>query len=230
MSQRTTHLLFDLDDTLYPASSGLFMRVSKRIHEYIRDALQLEPEAARKLQKEYWRTYGTSLYGLMTCHNTDPVPFLEYVHDVPVEEVLRPNPDLRAVLESLPHRRHVFTNGPAFYAHRVLRALAIDDLFEEMFDIERAGFVPKPNPEPYDRVVSALGEEKMDGVLIEDALKNLAPARARGWKTIWLRSPDSWLGGAAGLSLQDGDEEKADAVVSDLGEIAPVLERILSHR
>ena len=76
--ERGIHVLFDLDETLYPPSTGLFREVGKRIHHYIRETLDLEPEPARKLQKEYWRRYGTSLYGLMMRQGVDHDPFLAY--------------------------------------------------------------------------------------------------------------------------------------------------------
>lgn len=221
------HVLFDLDETLYPPSTGLFRQVGKRIHHYICETLELEPEPARKLQKDYWRQFGTSLYGLMCRHGVDPEPFLTYVHDVPIEEHLKPDPRLRKILSSIPHRRHIFSNGPVEYVRRVLGALEVEDCFEEIFDIRRSGFVPKPNDAPYDRVMRDLQGENNTWVLIEDAAKNLPPARARGWRTVWLRSSASWLAGTFGVSVAEDSEVEADAILDDLKEVGPALERLL---
>jgi putative hydrolase of the HAD superfamily len=210
------HWLFDLDDTLYPASAGLFALVSKRITGRIGELLGLPFEEARAVQRAYWKRYGTSLRGLMVEHGVDPEPFLAHVHDVPIEQHITPDPALRAMLASLPGTRHVFTNGPSEFVDRVLMRLGVDDLFDRRFDIRHAGFVPKPNPEPFDRVSAALGAEPESVVLIDDSPQNLVPARARGWWTVWLRSPHSLAGGQAGGSVALAGEATARA-----GEDAP---------
>jgi putative hydrolase of the HAD superfamily len=219
----SVEILFDLDDTLYPASAGLFRLVSERIRAYVARVLGVDEDEARRVQREYWRRYGTSLYGLMQVHGVEPEPFLRFVHDVPVEENLKPDPGTRDLLAALPARRHVFTNGPSEFAERVLEALGYRDLFAEIFDIRRAGFVPKPNAPPYDTVASRLSAPGTLCVLVEDALKNLPPARERGWKTVWLRSPESHLGGARGLSLAEVLDFTPDAVIDDLCEVGSAL-------
>ena len=222
------HYLFDLDDTLYPPSSGFFRLVAGRIHDYVRARLGLEEHAARALQRDYWQRYGTSLRGLMVHHGVEPGPYLEYVHDVPVESLLAPDPALRAVLAGLGGRRHVFTNGPAAYVRRVLRRLAVEDLFEEVFDIAACGYIPKPNPEAYAHVARALGVPGPDCVLIDDAPANLAPGRRLGWFTVWLRAPESWAGGAPGLSVREAEAGvAADAVIASLAELPAALARAL---
>jgi putative hydrolase of the HAD superfamily len=217
---RDLHILFDLDDTLYPASAGLFPLVSARIRSYIESTLGLDERAARVVQRRYWRRYGTSLRGLMVRHAVDPEPFLEFVHGVPVEDHLRADADLRAILASLPGTRHVFTNGPQSWASRVLTVLGVEDLFERTFDITSFGYVPKPNPEPYDLVTRSLGERARI-VLVDDAPHNLAPARARGWRTIWLRAPDSVAGGTRGLSVTTPPD--ADHIVDRLDQLPEIF-------
>jgi len=181
------HWLFDLDDTLYPASTGLFGHVSARITRRIADLLGLPEGEARIVQRGLWRKYGTSLRGLQVEHGIDPEPFLADVHDVPVEEILTPDPALRAMLVRLPGERHIFTNGPSEFVHRVLRRLDVDPLFDRVFDIRHAEFVPKPDPWPYRRAMAALGAPADSIVLIDDAPQNIAQARALGWFTVWLR-------------------------------------------
>jgi putative hydrolase of the HAD superfamily len=190
---RDLHFLFDLDDTLYPSSLGFFRLVSARIRAYVMRTLEVDERAASILQRRYWRQYGTSLAGLMARHGIDPVPFLEDVHQVPVEDVLKPDPALAEVLASLPGTRHVFTNGPEPYARRVLAALGIEPLFERTFDIVCFGYEPKPRPAPYETVTRALGPGARI-VLIDDAPRNLPPARARGWRTVWLRAQEPSFG------------------------------------
>ncbi len=208
---RFRHWLFDLDDTLYPASAGLFALVSKRITGRIAEHLGLPFDEARTVQRAYWRRYGTSLRGLMVEHQLDPEPFLAHVHDVPIEEFIAPDPALRAMLEALPGTRHVFTNGPTEFVDRVLARLEVSDLFDRRFDIRHAGFVPKPAAQPFDLVMAALGGDPRTYVLIDDSPQNLVPARARGWWTVWLRSPHSLAGGQAGSSVLVGGETAESA-------------------
>jgi len=212
------HILFDLDDTLYPASLGLFPLVSARIRSYIETNLGLDESTARALQRSYWRQYGTSLRGLMLHHDVDPVPFLEFVHGVPVEDHLKADADLRAILVALPATRHVFTNGPADWVRRVLATLGVADLFDRTFDIVSFGYVPKPNPEPYDTVTQALGQQARV-ILVDDSPANLGPARARGWRTVWLRVPESVAGGTKGLSVSGGLPPDADRVIDHLDQL-----------
>ena len=134
---------------------------------------------------------------------------------------------MRRLLESLPYHRHIFSNGPVEYVRRVLRALDIEDLFEEVFDIRRSGFVPKPNPEPYERVMEQLAGEDRVLVLIEDAAKNLPPARSRGWRNIWLRSTASWLAGQFGATPARDEDVEADVILDDLMQVGPALEDVL---
>ena len=229
--QRIRHWLFDLDDTLYPADAGLFPLVSRRITERIAAHLGLPLEEARALQRRYWREYGTSLRGMIVRHGLDPEPFLAYVHDVPVEDVLAPDPALAAVLARLPGRCHVFTNGPAEFVRRVLRALELEDSFERIFDIRHAGFVPKPNVEPYERVLAAIGEPGTAFVLVDDSPQNLEPARARGMTTVWLRSPTSVVGGSAGNTVALAEAARhADVTIDRLADLEAGVRAYLSGR
>ncbi len=195
------HFLFDLDDTLYPASTGLFSHVSRRITRRIAGALGVSEDEARIVQRALWRKHGTSLRGLQVEHGLDPEPFLADVHDVPVEELLTPDPALAAMLAALPGERHVFTNGPSEFVARVLARLGVAPLFTRVFDIRHADFVPKPDPYPYARALAALGADPKTIVMVDDAPQNLAQARALGLWTVWLRSPNSLAGGSAGASV-----------------------------
>ena len=190
----TRHWLFDLDDTLYPASAGLFPLVSRRITERICKILSLPPDEARLVQRRYWKEYGTSIRGLILHHGIDPEPFLAYVHDVPVEQYLHADPALRGMLERLGGPRHVFTNSPSEFTGRVLTALGVSDMFEDVFDIRHAGYVPKPHTDPYQRVLDRLCCEGSCCVMIDDNMQNLHAARLHGMRTVWLRVPDSVAG------------------------------------
>src|SRR3546814_4585109 len=142
-----------LDNTLYPARSNLSAQVSVRMPQYIQDRLGLEPDAARDLQRALFRRHGTTLRGLMTEHAVDPAAFLAFVHDIDVTAV-DPAPRLDALLAALPGRKIVFTNGSVRHAERVMERLGVGRHFDTIFDIVAAGYVPKPDPRPYARLVA----------------------------------------------------------------------------
>ena len=192
--------IFDLDNTLYPSSSRLFDQVSQRIGDFIATAFDVDREEAHRLQKGYFREYGTTLRGLMLKHDMDPDPFLDYVHDIDLSPIARSD-TLDAALGRLPGRKLVFTNADAPYAERVMARLGIGHHFSGIYDIKAAGWVPKPFPEAYDRLAALHAVEPARAIFFEDILRNLAPAAALGMATCWVRSDSAWASsGAEGIT------------------------------
>ena len=201
--------VFDLDNTLYPPTSSIFDQIDRRMTSYIARFLDVDAASAFAVQKSYYRRYGTSLSGLMAEHGMEPEGFLAYVHDID-HSVIVPDPALAVALAALPGRRVVYTNGSASHAEAVLACLGIADLFEAVFDIRAADHVPKPQDASYDKLIARLSFDPRHAVLIEDSLKNLPPAAARGMKTVWLRNQRP----TAGADLFD--PAACDAVIDDL--------------
>jgi len=170
-------IIFDLDNTLYPASNSLFPLIHERIHCFMRDRAGIPDYLVDSLRRKYWQEYGISMVGLMRHHDVDPEEFLEYVHDVDVEGVLRPDPDLAGTLRALPGIKVVLTNGSLGHARRVLSALGIDSVFTEIFDVRVAAYRPKPHPEPYQEVLRLLGVCGSRCVMVEDMAVNLKTAK-----------------------------------------------------
>ncbi|HZD24916.1 MAG TPA: pyrimidine 5'-nucleotidase, partial [Alphaproteobacteria bacterium] len=164
--------IFDLDNTLYPAHCDLFSQVSRRMGEYIADLLDIDLEGARAVQKDYFRRHGTTLRGLMLEHGMDPLPFLDYVHDIDLS-VLPANQPLDRALARLPGRKLIFTNGSARHAERVTRQLGIEHHFDAVFDIVAADYVPKPEPAVYAALVAAHAVPVARTVMAEDMPRNL---------------------------------------------------------
>jgi len=183
--------VFDLDNTLYPASCNLFAQVDRRIGEFIAAHFNIPAAEARAMQKRFFREHGTTLRGLMVEHDVDPVPFLDYVHDIDVTPVV-PSAELATALGRLPGRRLVYTNGSHRHAENVLIRLGVADRIDGIFDIVAAGYVPKPDPRPYDLFVREHGVEPRRAAMVEDIARNLAPAAALGMTTVWLRSEADW--------------------------------------
>ena len=95
--------VFDLDNTLYPHHVNLWQQVDARIRDYIADFLKVPPAEAFRLQKDYYKRYGTSMRGLMTVHGMKPDDFLDFVHQID-HSPLTPNAALGAAIEHLPGR------------------------------------------------------------------------------------------------------------------------------
>jgi putative hydrolase of the HAD superfamily len=177
-------LIFDLDNTLYPAEKQLFGLIDVRINRYMTEIVGIPAPQVDGLRREYWRLYGVTLQGLVRHHGIDPEDYLLYVHDVDVASRLGPDLVLREVLARLPQRKAVFTNGSLCHANRVLAALGIEDMFEKIYDIRVAAYQPKPFPEPYHAVLDELGATPERCIMIEDSRDNLQTAKKLGMGTI----------------------------------------------
>ncbi|MHA1599175.1 MAG: pyrimidine 5'-nucleotidase [Alphaproteobacteria bacterium] len=189
--------IFDLDNTLYPVSSKLFEQIDARMKNFIADYLDLPLDAAHRLQKQYFRAYGTTLSGLMRCHDVSPQEYLAFVHDIDVG-VIAPNPELGAALDGLSGRKIIFTNASEAHARRVLARLGIEDRFEAIFDIAWADYVPKPDAAIYRRIVEACTIDATATVMIEDMARNLKPAADLGMTTVWIDTGSDWGAEGAG--------------------------------
>jgi len=179
--------IFDLDNTLYPASTDLFAHIDVRMGEYIQRLLDVDPVEARRVQKDYFHSHGTTLRGLMDRHAIDPHEFLAFVHDIPMDAVIE---DARTVaaMALLPGRKFVFTNGDKAYAERVLARLGLGSAFDGLHDIHACGYLPKPDPRAYAGMCTALAVDPEKALFVEDMARNLRPAKAIGMTTVWVNN------------------------------------------
>ncbi|WP_253253646.1 pyrimidine 5'-nucleotidase [Acidithiobacillus marinus] len=176
--------LFDLDNTLYDADRYCFPWMHIHINSFLMRELDLEPEAADRLRRHYWRRYGTTLAGLMRHHPVDPRAFLEAIHPPVLSADVPENPRLRLWLSRLPGPVYVFTNSSASHAWRVLERLQVADLVEEVFDMESADFQGKPHHHAYRQVLGRLRIPAWRCVFFDDTLANLRTARWLGMQTV----------------------------------------------
>jgi pyrimidine 5'-nucleotidase len=146
---RFTTLFFDLDDTLYPSSAGLWPAIKNRMNLYMLERLGIPENDVPFLREQYFKMYGTTLRGLQERHNVDKEDFLAFVHDLPLKEYLVPNPIVREVIASLPTRNLIFTNADVPHARRVLKTLELDDLFDTIVDVHAVEPYCKPMPESF---------------------------------------------------------------------------------
>ncbi|WP_417464265.1 pyrimidine 5'-nucleotidase [Kordiimonas sp.] len=183
--------VFDLDNTLYSEKCNLFLQIDQKIGEYVQSLLQLNPEEARKVQKEYLLEHGTTLKGLMANHKVDPYHYLDHVHAIDFSPIARDDA-LRDALNSLKGRKIVFTNADLPYAEKVLDRLGIADQFEAIFDIHEAALEPKPKREVYDKFIEKFEIDPTRAVMFEDMVRNLRPAHALGMATVWINTGSVW--------------------------------------
>ncbi len=175
--------VFDLDNTLYPASCNLFAQIHDRMGRFIAERFKVAPEEAWRIQKRYYHKYGTTLAGLMTEDGIEPKDFLDAVHDIDYSPV-PPSPELAAVLAALPGRKLVFTNGSRGHAERTMARLGVSHVIEDIFDIVDANYVPKPAHEPYAKFLAAHGVDGTRSAMFEDLPNNLKAAEALGMTTV----------------------------------------------
>ncbi|KIN61525.1 Pyrimidine 5'-nucleotidase [Sulfitobacter noctilucae] len=175
--------VFDLDNTLYPPEARLFDHIEVRMTAWVMQVLGVDQPEADRLRLHYWQTHGTTLAGLMREHDVDPDPYLLDVHDIPMDS-LTPDATLAARIRALPGRRIVYTNGTAPYAERVLAARGLSNLFDAVYGVEHAGFLPKPDRAAFDRVFAHDGITTARAAMFEDDPRNLAAPHAMGMRTV----------------------------------------------
>ena len=175
--------VFDLDNTLYPPQARLFDQIEVRMTDWVMEALKVDRAEADRLRSHYWRTYGTTLAGLMAEHGVDPGPYLTHVHEIDLGH-LEADLTLAQRIRRLPGRKIVYTNGSAPYAERVLAARGLDGLFDAVYGVEHAGFRPKPERAAFETVFAADGLDAARGAMFEDDARNLAAPHAMGMRTV----------------------------------------------
>jgi putative hydrolase of the HAD superfamily len=186
VADRFSHVtawVFDLDNTLYPPEARLFDQIELRMTDWVMQALGVTRTEADRLRAHYWRTYGTTLAGLMDEHGVDPGPYLTHVHEISLD-ALQHDPELAAAIADLPGRRIVYTNGCAPYAERVLAARGLSGLFDAIYGVEHAGFRPKPERAAFETVFAQDGIAPDRAAMFEDDLRNLEAPHAMGMRCV----------------------------------------------
>ncbi|MBY6239963.1 pyrimidine 5'-nucleotidase [Methylosinus sp. Sm6] len=207
--------VFDLDNTLYPASCDLWPKIDHRITLYMIRMFGLDGVSCRALQKHYYHRYGTTLRGLMTEHGTDADAFLSFVHDVD-RSSLPPAPALASAIAALPGRKLILTNGSRRHALETARRLGVDHLFEDIFDIIAADFVAKPHEEAYLRFFDRHAVEPARAALFEDLARNLVFPHARGMTTVLVTPAPGGEDRRESWEIAHGREPHVDFSTSDL--------------
>ncbi len=175
--------VFDLDQTLYPAEAEVMALIEGKMTAFVAREVGLPYDDAYRLQKSYLSEHGTTLAGLMAHYGVEPHRFLDEVHDVSIDG-LHPDAELNALIAALPGRKLVFTNGDNRHAVRILAKLEMTDLFDGVFHLEHANWVPKPNMVTFEKMMAAHQVIPTTAAFFEDSPKNLKPAHQLGMKTV----------------------------------------------
>jgi putative hydrolase of the HAD superfamily len=177
--------IFDLDNTLYPETCSIFDQINYKMKSYMSNLLEVTPQEADDLRLSFYAKHGTTLNGLMQEYGADPHPFLDFVHQIDLSAI-SPAPRLGALLSALPGRCLVHTNGSAVHAANVLRKLAIEHVFEGVFDIIASDFTPKPKAKAFEQFITAFDIDPKTAIMFEDKIENLEVPHALGMSTVWV--------------------------------------------
>jgi putative hydrolase of the HAD superfamily len=175
--------VFDLDNTLYPPSARLFDQIEIKMTDFVMAALKVSRDEADYLRAHYWQLYGTTLAGLMREHKVDPAPYLYEVHEISMDH-LTLDPLLYAAIKALPGQKIVYTNGTAPYAERVLAARGLSGLFDGIYGVEHADFLPNPEAHAYEIIFAKAGIDPNLAAMFEDDPRNLRVPHAMGLQTV----------------------------------------------
>jgi pyrimidine 5'-nucleotidase len=208
-----TTIFFDLDDTLYPSHVGLWKAIKERMNIYMRQNLDIPDDEIPVLREKYFMQYGTTMRGLQAHHNINTDDFLAFVHDLPLENYLKPDPIQRQVIASLPTRNLIFTNADIHHARRVLKQLQLDDLFPTIVDVNVVAPYCKPMTESFSIAMKVAGEmDPSHCVMIDDIHRTTQAARKAGLHSI--------------LVDENYSEEQADAQLVNWQDLPEILERL----
>ena len=210
--------LFDLDNTLYDGATKVFDQVDKRMSEFISTKLNISKEEAKKIQKNYFIEYNTTLNGMIKNHKIDANEFLEFVHDIDLS-FLKKDKQLDEEIEKIKGKKIIFTNGSRAHAQNVTKRLGIERHFDDIFDIVSADFIPKPSLKTYQKLIEKYKIEPQYSIFIEDIARNLKPAYELGMKTVWIENNEPWAAEFSDSDFIDYKTNKLSKFLKELNEL-----------
>ena len=185
LKEKINTWIFDLDNTLYSADSGIFQQVHQLMGEFISKNLNMDMPEAKKLQSKYYKQHGTTLRGLMDNHGIDPDHFLDEVHRLDYS-IVGSNKILNEELHKLQGRKIIYTNANKKHVIDVLNRIDLNNFFDEIFDIKMANYIPKPELKPYEQIIDLFNIESKSSAMFDDIAKNLVPAKKVNFTSVWI--------------------------------------------
>ena len=185
LNKKINTWIFDLDNTLYSADSGIFQQVHDLMGKFVSNHLNIDIEDAKIIQKNYYKQHGTTLRGMMDNHGVDPDHFLAEVHNLDYS-IVGPNHKLNEALKKLQGRKIIYTNANMQHALDVLERIELSNFFDEIYDIKMANYIPKPELAPYEQMIAQFDIETKSSAMFDDIAKNLVPAKNVGFTSVWI--------------------------------------------
>ena len=177
--------IFDLDNTLYSADSGIFQQVHQLMGKFIKGFLNVDLNKAKEIQKKFYKEHGTTLRGLMDNYGVDPDHFLSEVHKLDYS-IVSSNDKLNQEIKKLKGRKIIYTNANMEHTLNVLKRIKLNNFFDEIFDIKMANYIPKPAIKPYEQIIKDFNLNPTTSAMFDDIAKNLVPAKKVGFTSIWI--------------------------------------------
>ena len=177
--------IFDLDNTLYSADSGIFQQVHELMGKFVSNHLNIDIDKAKKIQKNYYKQHGTTLRGMMDNHGVDPDHFLAEVHNLDYS-IVGPNIELNIELKKLEGRKIIYTNANMQHTIDVLERIELSNFFDDIYDIKMANYIPKPEMAPYEQLIKQFNIDAKSAAMFDDIAKNLVPAKKVGFTSVWI--------------------------------------------
>lgn len=206
-------IFFDLDDTLYPSSSGVWKLIKDRMSLYMNQRLGIAWDEIPTIRESFFREYGTTLRGLQIHYQVNTDEYLSFVHDIPLQEYLCPDAALKKMLMDLPLRKLIFTNADSNHASRVLSALGLENCFEKIVDINAVEPFCKPMQPALKIALDLSGEtDPHRCILVDDLPSTTRAGREFGFFTI--------------LFGNNGKEMDANATLAQLTDLPKLLQNL----
>ncbi|WRX22045.1 Haloacid dehalogenase-like hydrolase - like 8 [Theobroma cacao] len=215
-------LLFDLDDTLYPSTTGLAQGLKKNIDE----KFGLSETKASSLRVELFKTYGSTLAGLRALgYDIDADDYHGFVHGRLPYAMIKPDPQLRNLLRSITQRKIIFTNSDRVHAIKVLKRLGLEDCFDQIicFETLNPNLPKSTRPDEFpvvlkpsmDAMKIALDVSHVDPgrtLFFDDNVRNIAAGKALGLWTCLV-----------GKTVKTKEADYAIETVNNLEQVIPEM-------
>lgn len=207
--EKVNFWIFDLDETLYRPETGISEQIMNRMTDFLMMEYGWDYDYAKKIQKEYYYEYGSTLKGLIHHQDLEVAKRFEtFSHDVDLSHIEK-NDALNKALKKLPGKKYILTTSQKVYAEKMLNAMGILDNFELIWDLEATDYIAKPNPHPYQKMLVEAEMNPEQTAMFEDSYKNIVGAKNLGLKTVWIDNGKSSISNS-------NDTDKTDESVVDI--------------
>jgi pyrimidine 5'-nucleotidase len=185
-------IFFDLDNTVYPADSGLWNAIGDRINQFMSSELGIKDEDLTPLRRYCRDHFGTTMKGLMQLYQFDEEVYLHFVHDIDLNQFLTPDSRYKDLFSTYKERKVIFTSADQNHANRILELYDIGDFIERIIDIHNTSPYVKPQPEAFRKALDLTGiSDPKQCIFIDDQMDNIVQAEKLGFRAILIDQPNT---------------------------------------